>query len=48
MSKLETDENPILERGAKLLFTFLERRGKGKHAGQEGIRLEKELSSSLS
>jgi hypothetical protein len=40
MSKLEADKNPIFKRGAKLFFTFLERRGEGKHArtGRDSAR----------
>ncbi len=46
MAKFEADKDPILKRGAKLFFTFFERRGKGKHAragrdtAREGIILK--------
>jgi hypothetical protein len=46
MSKLEADKNPTFKRGAKLFFTFLGRRGEGKHArtgrdsAREGIILQ--------
>jgi hypothetical protein len=46
MPKFEADKDQILKRGAKLFFTFLERRSEGKHAragrdtAREGIILE--------
>jgi hypothetical protein len=32
MAEFEADEDPILKRGPKLLFTFFERGGKGEYA----------------